>query len=148
MRPCEFCHGQRVVQSPAGVLQRCPICDGSGKQPPVEQFFEYEILVNLTALQANVPGVITIQDSDFKWSELIATSTGTFTLTITDGGSKQAFANEAVHSSNLCGTAQLPFRLEQPHVFKKNSTIQLSLTDLSNANNAVRIAFKGVQQIG
>lgn len=148
MRPCDFCKGQRVVQSPAGILQRCPICDGTGTQPPVEQFFEYDLAVALTANQANVAGVITIFDADFKWIELIGTSTGVFAATITDGGTKQAFMNEAVHSANLFGTAQLPFRLEVPHVFKRNSSIQLSLTDLSGAPNTVRATFKGVQLIG
>lgn len=151
MRPCKLCaHSQLPghVASPAGVWQRCPACDGSGKEPRAPLFYVYEMDVDLTALQENSINTLQINDYDFQWQFAMASSTGAFSALITDGSSKRQFSNVALNNGVLFGTAQQPFPLPAPFVFPRRGAIIASLNDLSDADNTVHIAFAGVQLVG
>ncbi len=151
MRPCKFCAGSGhpgYVVSPGGLWQRCPACDGKGKEPQAPLFYEYEMDVQLTALQANAIATLQINDYDFRWDFAMASSTGAFSALITDGSSKRQFSNVPLNQGVMWGTAEQPFPLRAPFVFPRRGAIIAALTDLSNANNTVHLGFAGVQLIG
>jgi hypothetical protein len=145
---CKFCgnsgHPGYVI-SPGGLWQRCPACDGTGVEPPVPLFFEYELDLTLTANEENLVGSVQVNDKDFKWIFAMAQSTGAFSALVTDGSSKRQFSNVALHQNVLFGTAQQPFPLPAPFTFQKRGAILVSVNDLSGAGNTVRLCFGGVE---
>lgn len=148
--PCAFCaksgHPGYVV-SPGGIWQRCPLCDGSGVQPPEARLFTYEIDTALTANQANVIGSVQVNDNDFKWLFAVAVSSGAFTCLVTDASTKRQFSNVALHQNSFWGTGAQPFPLLAPFTFPRRGAILVSLNDLSGAANTVRLSFHGVELI-
>ena len=74
-----------------------------------------------------------------------ANFTGAFATLLSDGSTQRQFSNQAVHVNNLFGTAQNPFPLLTPYVFKRKGQILASTQDLSGAPNNVRLAFAGVE---
>lgn len=148
MRPCKFCShsGQPgLVVSPGGLWQRCPVCNGTGKEPAVPLQFTYEIDTALAANAVNTQASVQVNDKDFKWIFAMAVSTGAFSALVTDGSSKRQFSNQALHQNVLFGTAQQPFPLPAPFTFVKRGAILVSLNDLSGAANTVRLAFAGIE---
>lgn len=148
MRPCKFCahSGQPgYVVSPGGLWQRCPACNGTGKEAPVPLQFTYEMDTALAADAANVQASVQVNDKDFLWIFAMAQSAGPFSALITDGSSKRQFSNQALHQNVLFGTAQQPFPLPAPFTFLKRGAILVSLNDLSGAANTVRLAFAGIE---
>src|SRR5258708_29247070 len=79
--------------------------------------FWYPINVTLTANQAGVAGTVTTDnDADFELRELIATSTGAFSLTLLDRYTSRPMMPSNINSANVFGTAQLPFILPIPYI--------------------------------
>jgi hypothetical protein len=90
------------------------------------------------------PFPVNINDHSFNGVSLMATSTGAYSTTMTIGG--RSFSSGPVHSSNMWGTAQLPFNLKLPMVFPKGTVVQITFTDLSGAaNNTVNWSIHGYQ---
>lgn len=104
----------------------------------------------LTALQSLSFTIQIQQKADFEWVQRIASSTGRFKVQIVDAATGRnlitnastANANTA-NDQNYFGTAQLPNPLLQPYVFARSSSIQVTLTDTSNAGNTIQVVFDG-----
>jgi hypothetical protein len=134
-----------MINGAAGT-QRCPMCEGSGQNFDPGLFFVYELgpivlgalgFVNYASLQ--------ILDRSFRWMLAAAVSTGPFTIQIYDSRNKRPFSQQQVHSANIFGTAQNPMPLLTPFTFMKRGSILASMTDLSNAQNTIRLSFIGVE---
>lgn len=65
-------------------------------------------------------------------------------ITITDTGSGRQLMPAPIPIPSLFGTGQLPFILPNPRLFMRNSTIQVTFTNLDGTNTyTVRLAFIG-----
>jgi len=103
---------------------------------------------NPTALGALGTGiaVTNIQaDSDFIITKLVATSTGTFRAQIADLSCGWLYSDNFIDNVNLFGTAQQPNVLLHPQLVLANSSIQVQLSDTSNAENTIQIAVEGIK---
>jgi len=113
--------------------------------------FWYPIAVALTALQQNVPGSVVIgNDADFEWRWIIASSTGIFSVTLTDNYTSRPLMPSTIpiNGENIVGTAQLPFILPKPYLLRRTSTIAAIFNDRSNANNAIQLCLVGYKLAG
>ena len=122
--------------------------------------FWYPINVALTANQSGVSGNITMDnDADFELRELLATSTGSFQIQITDRYTSRPLmpfnsldnTNAAVfgiNNANIWGTAQLPFILPIPYTLLRASTLACTFKDTSAAPNTIQIVFWGYKKFG
>jgi hypothetical protein len=98
----------------------------------------------LTALQVGVAASVTIDnDADFEWRWIVATSTGAFSVTLTDRFTSRPLMSAAINSANIAGTAQLPFILPKPYLLRRTSTMAAVFNDLSNAGNTIQFALVG-----
>ncbi len=142
---CKACGGKGVLQA-IGTLIKCPVCDGTGVAADPGLFFIYEggpfVLAGNAVQNGNS---IQVLDKDFRWQFAVAISTGAFTVFIRDSQRKRPFSNQAVHSSNIFGTAQNPFPILVPWTFRKRGSILFDLADISGAGNTIRVAFIGVE---
>lgn len=143
---CTTCNGAKMIQV-GGTVQQCPVCDGSGKQYKPGLFFEYGQQFNLTPNQTLFQQAISILDAPFRWLFAVAQSTGAFTAQIFDGANKRPFMPTQLHNSIVFGTAQNPMPVIVPYVFQQRTSILVTLTDLSGANNAVWIGFIGAEVV-
>jgi hypothetical protein len=145
-QPCKFCQGKGAVQYAQNLPPAvCPVCGGSSVQEDPGLFYVYELTFALAGNAANQQNSVQIKARSFRWMFAIATFTGVFTTQLSDGSSQRQFSNQQVHVNNLFGTAQNPFPLLTPYVFKKLGTIQAISSDLSGGANNIRIAFAGVE---
>ena len=143
--PCPTCQGHGAINTQNGV-QKCPMCEGSGQAFDPGLFFVYEMgPLALTANQVTTNNSVQILDRSFRLMMMTAISTGPFAIQILDSRNKRPFSNQLVHSSNLFGTGQNPFPLLTPFVFERRGSILANITDLSGANNSIRIDFIGVE---
>lgn len=98
----------------------------------------------LTALQLGVVASVQIDnDADFEWRWLIANSTGSFSVTLLDKYTSRPLSTVPINNVNLFGTAQLPFILPKPYTLRRNSTMQATLNDTSNAGNTIQLCLVG-----
>lgn len=145
MDVCQFCHGQKIIKGPnSNLFQRCPACNGSGKDDSggTPYTFVYEKL----PLNANVKSLqdqVSIQNGDFKLLFLVGLSDGAFTCQLSDGKTR-TFSDKEVHRDNLFGTAQNPMPWLTAYTFKKGALLGVQLSDISGANNNIRLGFTGV----
>lgn len=112
-----------------------------------EDFFIYTLTFSALANGASAVQNLSIQaDSDFVLQKLsfqadIAAATQTdssrvvplVSAVITDSGSGRQFSNSAVSIPTLFGTGEFPFILPQPKRFAARSTINVNLSNYSNA---------------
>jgi hypothetical protein len=112
--------------------------------PQDDLIFWYPINVVLTALQANVPASVQIDnDADFECRWFISSQTGLWSATFTDRLRSRPLMPSNINSENLAGTAQLPFILPKPLKLLRTATIAASFTDRSNAGNTIQFCFAG-----
>jgi hypothetical protein len=113
-------------------------------------FWYLIIPTSLTALQAGVIASVTIDnDADFEWRWIIGSSTGSYTVQLTDRFTARPLQSAAVNNVNIVGTAQLPFILPKPYILRRTSTIQASFTDTSGGmSNAIQFALVGYKLAG
>jgi hypothetical protein len=97
------------------------------------------------AIAANATEVAQFQvmNNDFEADFLTAFSTGAFKAQIQVGD--RYLSNIPIHSSNIFGTGAAPFPLFPSLRLKKGDIVTLAITDLSAAQNDVRIGFVGRQ---
>lgn len=143
---CQFCGGKKVVAAPNGsAYQACPLCNGTGKDQsgaiPFAYNFESPVIGALGVLNGQT---IIINNGDFTVLFLMAQSTGAFKVQWSDKGKNRPFSEVQIDSRNMFGTAQNPFPLLTPYTFSKGGIMGLDFTDLSNANNTIRVTFFGV----
>ena len=140
-----FVQGLRV-----GVAQ--PILEYLGQSmgyTPAPGEYPYVLAWPTQTLQANgtsgVQAVTVSQDAGFLWESTVIKATSTsLTALIRDSGQERQFMNQAVHVDLLAGTSQRPGYISlKPYYFAPNTTIQLTLTDLSGNGNAVYFALLG-----
>ena len=152
-KPCSTCGGQGTIHpGPGAPVQKCPMCEGSGEDFQPGLFFVYEMGPISSGTNPYVPanGAVTnfsvqILDRSFKWMMLTGVSTGAFTILIKDSRNKRPFSNQQIHSSNIRGTGYNPFPLLTPFVFERKGSILADVTDISGANNTIRLGFIGVE---
>lgn len=135
-----------------GGLQKCPMCEGSGEKFQPGLMFVYEMGPVTSGANPYLPAnaavsnfSVQILDRSFKWMFLTCVSTGPFTILIKDSRNKRPFSNQQIHSNNIMGTSTNPFPLLTPFVFERRGSILADITDISGANNTIRIGFHGVE---
>jgi hypothetical protein len=150
---CPVCNGNKIIAI-GNQAQVCPACGGSGTMPVPGLELTYALTFNLTAL-ASATANISILNSDFRWVFAIARKTGDFLVQIQDAKANRSFFNvtpvsnqlQGVPDSMIFGTAELPGLVQPPYLFNQNGGIQVSVTDLSNANNTIWVGFKGQELV-
>jgi len=111
--------------------------------------FWYPINVALTANQTGVQGTVTMDnDADFELRELLATSTGIFSVTLIDRYTSRPMMTAPINNLNMFGTAQLPFILPIPYTLLRTATLAVTFNDLSAAPNTIQLAFWGYKKFG
>lgn len=147
---CPHCNGERYVETPSGLLQVCPLCDGAGKDPGVETMRLYVFDIELTALQNLANQKVVIDGTaPFRLKALSGTQTGIYRVRLrhasgeymSSGGAGDT--NDLVNNANMIGTAQFPFPIAPPSMFSESGHILIDIEDLSNADNTIQIAFIG-----
>lgn len=112
-----------------------------------QDFFTYQAQVSSLAPGAQSTSVVSIQaDTNFSWVKAsqfttIAGAAQTLnsyviplvTLTIEDSGSGRNLQDVPVPLSNIAGRGDLPFVLTVPRVFKANSSVRFTFTNISTA---------------
>lgn len=114
-----------------------------------KDYFIYSCTVTALAPNATVAAIINIEsDSQFVWckTNYFAIKTGDpspttliqlvpkVNVSITDTGSGRNLQNQPVSISTLAGHQGLPFVLPQPRLFKENTSISTTFTNLDVAN--------------
>jgi hypothetical protein len=153
--PCPLCNGQRIIDTPSGLVQACPLCDGTGADPGLEVFRVYTYDIVLTALQRVDNDVVVIDGgAAFRLKALTGTQTGAYRVRFRHASGeymsrsgKAAVAgvvsNDLVNNANLIGTAQFPFPIVPTSLFGPAGNIMVDIEDLSNAQNTIQIALIG-----
>lgn len=122
-----------------------------------KDFFTYNIRFNTLAAGGTATLTANVQnDSDFVWVIGAVTVTNaaftTFTAAtnipilaeLSDASSGVQLQDSATHISNMFGTAQLPFTLPFPKIFKAGGQITARLQNQDGANAfVVNLAFHG-----
>ena len=152
-QPCTTCSGTGSLSTAYGIGP-CPTCKGSGTGDGVEYECGYELQVTLTAGQTlTVP--LNIQSFPFKWIRATANSTGAFEFNMVHNQPSYQFFNVQanlstggtglVRDANFWGTGQQSYFLLQPYILAYNTTLSITVHDLSAAGNLVRLFLGGVQ---
>lgn len=129
----------------------------------VRDFFTYEVdfsAVNYTGSSQTVQGSFTVQaDSNFLWqygchmsdlAQAAETASGLViplvTATITDSSSGRQLMSAGVPVGSIFGNGTLPFLLPTPRFFRAQTTVTVSLTNYSAANNyQIKLQFIGTK---
>lgn len=117
--------------------------------------FVYNIVLAVGATSTGT-GTVNIQsDSDFVWTQAVAVVTdaaGTaFTnaanipalLQIADSASGRQLADQSTHMSGWFGTAQLPFFLQMPKIFRSGGQVTATVQNQSAGALTFRLSFHG-----
>jgi len=117
--------------------------------------FVYNIVVAVNATSTN-SGTVNIQnDSDFVWTQGVVVVTDaagtTFTtassvpglVQLTDSASGRALQDQATHISGWFGTAQLPFFLQMPKIFRAGGQVTATVQNQSAGALTFRLSFHG-----
>jgi hypothetical protein len=114
----------------------------------VEEPAFYPFTIELTANEKVSDVAVPIdRDSDFLLTGLNGSSDGAYTLNFRLPSGRQVSTAEILNT-DLLGTANQPTAVGPPPIYRAGSNgPQLSLTDLSNANNSIIIIFSGIRRI-
>lgn len=145
---CPTCKGNgAVANSKTGSAEVCPTCSGSGQISVGLDDLPFWYPINPPQLAANAVGVAgSVQvdnDSDFEWRWIAASSTGLFSITITDRFTARPLMPSAINGELIAGTAQLPFTLPKPYLIRRTSSIAALFNDRSGAPNTIQFALIG-----
>lgn len=103
----------------------------------------------MTALQAVSQAIEVHADHNFQLFQISGVSTGTFTLDIVNGNTGESLFNAPgdqhyqIDSGLVVGSANFPFRLHTPRLFKRNQKIIINMTDTSGVGNTVFLTLAG-----
>lgn len=112
-----------------------------------EKWFQYSTdRQSLSANQQQQYSVRIQSDSDFLCQKIVASSTSTFTVQITDTATNKLWFSSAANSANLVGTAQRPFYMLKPRLIPANANLIVQLTDTSGSSNTVELVLEGYKQ--
>ncbi len=110
--------------------------------------FWYPINVVLTANQVGVRNVIQIDnDGEFEWRSCIASSTGLFSVTLTNNFIKRPLMPTPINGENIAGTAQQPGFLPVPWRLKRTTIMQAEFNDRSGAGNTIQFCLAGYKKL-
>ncbi len=144
---CPSCRGLGVLRNSMGRNEVCPNCGGSGaKEPPVVRVpFDYAFApAVLAASQQGLQNALQLDsEADFEHLWTVASSTGLYSVQITDRSMGRVLSNAAINGENFAGTAQLPFPFVEPYRWTKSGTILATFNDRSGAGNTVQLVFRG-----
>jgi hypothetical protein len=117
--------------------------------------FVYNIVITVGATTTNT-GTTQIQnDSDFVWTQGVVVVTDTpgttFTtattipalVSLTDSASGRQLQDQATHMSAWFGTAQLPFFLQMPKIFRAGGQVSALVQNQSAGTLVFRLSFHG-----
>jgi len=149
---CSVCGGAKIIGQPPAA-QACPLCGGTGKEwdPGEVEWLTGQFIIGAGNGVLNGQTISMPDNRPFRWIFAMAVSTGAFTVQITDASTQKKFVafgtggaggTGQIHRDLIFGTAQNPFPLPTPFVFKKQ--ILLDFTDISAAANTINVAFGGV----
>ena len=121
----------------------------------VKDPFVYNIIVTVTATSTNT-GTAQIQnDSDFVWTQgvvVVTDAAGTaFTnaanvpalVALSDSASGRQLQDQPTHVSGWFGTAQLPFFLQAPKIFRAGGQVSAAVQNQSGGTLVFRFSFHG-----
>jgi|SRR5579864_93234 len=109
--------------------------------------FWYPINAQVGANAVGVKNIIQVDnDSDFEWRSLIASSTGLFSVLLTNNKTKRPLMPTPVNGENLSGTAQQPGFLAVPFRLVRTSILQAEFTDRSGAPNTIQFILQGYKK--
>lgn len=97
----------------------------------------------LAPLGTATPAVTTTADAAHVVTLITGASTGEYSLTLRTDSSDRILMPLPIHSAAMVGTAERPFPLPKPLLLAPNTTISLTVTDLSNAQNEIWFALWG-----
>jgi hypothetical protein len=109
------------------------------------KFFQYTANQSLAG---NASGTVQTRiqaDSNFVIRKMLALSTGNFQIRLSDTASGSLWQTDFIQRDNILGNAQYPAKLSKPRLVKRNSAIQVELTDLSGAPNDIQVVFEGAK---
>lgn len=133
---CAQCRGQGIVQANStGLVQPCPLCDGTGQPYDPGLDFRYELGPVVIPAGGTIKGFqVNILDADFRARLLSGVTSPTqnqpYTFQLFDGKNKRPFSNQELHSANWVGTATAPFPMLTPYIFHRLAPIIVNFTDL------------------
>ena len=109
--------------------------------------FWYPINATLLANALGVASQIQIDnDSSFEWREIVATSTGPFSLLFEDKYIKRPLMPTPINGENFAGTIQNPAILPVPRRLSRTSIINAVFNDRSGAPNTIQLCLVGYKK--
>lgn len=122
---------------------RTPVPSAPGLQD-LPFWYPIQPAAALTALQQNVNASVSIDnDADFEWRWIFASSTGLYSVQLTDRFTSRPLMNVAINGELVAGTGQLPFVLPKPYLIRRTSSIAALFNDRSNAGNTIQFVLGG-----
>lgn len=120
----------------------------SGKAPWDEQwkatpYFDYTQPLVIGANQTSSVNISINIDSHFLVRRLTGTRTGPALISIKDNATERQWMNTSIHVDNLFGNSQFPNVLPAPRFIYRGSVINISVQDLSGAQNTMFLTFAG-----
>jgi hypothetical protein len=136
-----------VVMNSKGQAQVCPNCGGTGAKSPAVIRVPFDYAFPSAVLTANQQGfqnpLVFDYDADFEQVWWTASSTGLYSVQITDRSANRQLSNAPVNGENFAGTAQVPFPLVEPYVWARSSAALGVFNDRSGAGNTVQLVMRG-----
>ena len=127
----------------------------------IQSFFTHQVQFSGLAPGAQDSDQVKIEaDSDFSWYKAtyfsdIAGATQTastrvlplVSVLITDNSNDRQLMRQAVPIGSLFGTGEIPFILPTPHVFKRNGTFSVQVSNFSSGTTYnLRLSFIGFKK--
>ena len=154
MQRCPNCNGARFVESPSGLLLPCPMCDATGVDPGVEDFFVYVFDLQIPAgvgTRRDNQKVVMDGSAEFRLKALTGTSDESYRIRLRQqsgqymsGGGAEG-SNDLVNNENLIGTAQFPFPIVPHPMYPSSGQILMDLENRDADPNTIQIAFIGAK---
>ena len=114
----------------------------------VEEAAIYLFTVSLTSDQhiANAPVNID-RDTDWLWTGLNGSSTGAYTVNFRLPSGRE-ISNAEILNTDIVGTANQPTGIGPPPIYRAGTIgPQVTITDVSGADNDVIIVFSGIRRV-
>lgn len=84
-------------------------------------------------------------DSHFLVEKITGVRTGPALITIKDSGIGRQWMNSSVHIDNLMGNSQFPNILPAPRLVQRGSSLNITIQDISGAQNTIEMIFDGLK---
>ena len=124
-------------------------------QGRVKDPFVYNLVLTVNGVSTSSGSTQIQNDSDFVWTQgvvvVTATDNTTFTnaanipavISISDSASGRQFNDQPVHMSAWFGTAQLPFYLQVPKIFRAGGQVSATIQNFGATNLVFRVSYHG-----